>query len=143
MKLLRAGMAVAALLLAGGLQAATPKAPGKSSPPAVETPKIKGLEIARPQGTYLGLELVNNTFVLSFYDAEKKKTAPDVARATLRWPVKYQPTDERLVLNPGADGTSLSSPRIIRPPHNFRLSIMLFVEGNDDPVEAYNVSYVP
>ena len=53
--------------------------------------KIAGIEIARPNGGFLGLQIVNNNFVLSFYDAKKKKIPPDVARAALRWPVKYPP----------------------------------------------------
>ncbi len=103
--------------------------------------KIEGLEIARPAGGFLGLNLVNGRFVLSFYDAEKKRMKADVVRASLRWPVRYQPSDERVVLNLAGDGTSLTSGKVIRPPHNFRVYIALFVEGNDDPVETYNVEF--
>jgi hypothetical protein len=102
---------------------------------------IEGMEIARPAGGFLGLNIVNGRFVLLFYDAEKRRTEADVARASLRWPVRYQPSDERVVLNRVADGRSLTSGKVIRPPHHFRVYIALFVEGNDDPVETYNVEF--
>ncbi len=101
--------------------------------------KIDGLEIARPNGTFLGLQIVNNNFVLSFYDAKKHRTTADVSRATLRWAVKYQPQDERAVLNPSGDGQSLTSAKTIRPPHSFKVFLALFVEGSDSAVESYSV----
>lgn len=104
-------------------------------------PPIEGVEIARPTGAFLGLNIVNGRFVLTFYNADREKTAPDVVRASLRWPVKYQPSDERVVLNPSGDGVSLTSGKVIRPPHNFRVYIALFVEGNDDPVETHSVQF--
>ncbi len=118
--------------------------PAKPAPKKVEPiGHVDGLEIARPNGTFLGLQIVSSNFVLSFYDADRKKMAPDVVRATLRWPVKYQPGDERTVLNAGSDGTSLSSGKTVRPPHNFKVFIGLFVEGNDSPIESYSVDYRP
>lgn len=133
-------MAVAAMLAsAWGMAAPTaPDAPAADTK-AKEEREVAGVAIARPGGGFLGLEIVNNNYVLSFYTADKEKTAPDVTRATMRWPVKYQPTDERTVLNPGSDGTSLTSPKVVRPPHNFRVFIALFVEGNESAVETYSV----
>ena len=87
------------------------------------------------------MEVANNNFVLSFYNAKKKKIAPDVTRAAMRWPVKYQPNDERTVLNPAADGTSLSSGKTVRPPHLFKVFISLFVDDKEAPVESYTVDY--
>jgi hypothetical protein len=128
---------------------AAPKAktkPATATAPAEEKKDeapghIDGMEIARPGGGFLGLQVVNSNFVLSFYDAKKKKAPVDVARATLRWPVKYQPNDERTVLNAGADGTSLSSAKTIRPPHNFKVFVNLFVDDKELPVESYVVEY--
>lgn len=103
--------------------------------------KVEGISISRPDGSFLGLQLVNNNFVLTFYDKEKKKMAPDVAMAVARWPVKYQKIDERTALTPGADGTSLMSPFFVRPPHNFRLYLGLFKAGSQDAVEDYVVEF--
>jgi hypothetical protein len=116
----------------------TKKAPAKKKedPPAT----IDGVAITRPNGGFLGLQILNNNFVLTFYDAKKKKVAPDVARAALRWPVKYQPGPERTVLNPSG-GFALASAKDVRPPFTFKVFISLFVEGKDDPVESYTVDY--
>lgn len=145
MQLLRIGLILAAMMAGEVLRAAPatlPVAAGKAAPKVEEPPPaIEGVEIARPNGAFLGLRIVSGNFVLTFYTAEKEKKAPDVARAALRWPVRYQPSDERVVLNPGGDGTSLTSAKVIRPPHSFRVFISLFVEGSDDPVETHSVQF--
>jgi hypothetical protein len=105
-----------------------------------EEPKIDGLTIPRANGTFLGLQVVNGNFVHTFYDKEKKKAAVDAARATVRWPVKYQPADERTVLNPGGPNT-LTSGKLVRPPLNFRVYLALFREGSDDALESFVVEY--
>lgn len=128
------------MMLAAGLVFAAATKPGAAAKTAEKaSPAIEGVSIARPGGNYLGLQIVNNNFVLSFYDAQKMKTAPDVARASVRWAVKYQPQDERAVLNPGGDGTSLTSTKNVRPPHDFKVFIGLFVDGSDAAVETYSV----
>jgi len=118
--------------------ATSPQAvPGKEEPEG----HIQGLAIARPKGGFLGLRLVDNRFVLTFYDAKKHPVAPDVARAALRWNVHYQPAPERTVLNPGPDAFSLSALKIVRPPHDFKLYISLLVASSDDAVESYNLDF--
>jgi cytochrome c1 len=135
----------------GGPAAPVAKAPGPQAPAAAKTapgaekkpaevPKIDGLTITRPNGAFLGLQVLNGNFVLTFYDKEKKKAKVDVARAVLRWPVKYQPADERTVLNPGGPNT-LTSAKGVRPPLNFKVYVSLFTEGSDAAVESYVVDY--
>ncbi len=46
-----------------------------------EESEIIGVEMARLDGTFLGLAVEGNKFVLRFYDAEKKATDPDFTRA--------------------------------------------------------------
>ena len=89
--------------------------------------KIDGMEIARGGGV-MGLQIVNGTFKLSFYDAKKKPVAPDVVRAAFRWNVNYQKQPERTILNPGGDN-SLVSEKTVKPPYNFKLFITLFKEA--------------
>lgn len=132
-------------LLAMGAAQLSGAAPVK--PPAVkagdEEPmgKVDGLEIARADG-FLGLRLTaQNRFVLGFYDAKKKAVAPNVARATLRWSVHYQPQDERTVLNPAGDGLTLTSGKFVRPPHHFKLFISLYGESTDQALESYVVDF--
>ncbi len=139
-------MATSAMTLLGapakesGKPVPAPAAPAGGSQD--ETGVIEGLEIPRPGGGYWGLQILNNNFVLSCYNAKKKKVAPDVAMATMRWSVRYQPNDERAVLNPGGDGTSLTSAKIVKPPHTFKVFIGLFASEHDDAaVESYVVDY--
>ncbi|HWA85946.1 MAG TPA: hypothetical protein VG710_06980 [Opitutus sp.] len=136
MKLARLGFGL--LMIFGvGMLLATAADKKNADAPA----KIDGIPITRPDGSFLGLELRNNNFVLTFYTKEKKKTAPDVAMAVARWPVKYQKGDERTSLTPGGDGTSLTSPLFVRPPHDFRLYLGLFKAGSQDAVEDYVVEF--
>jgi hypothetical protein len=108
---------------------------------AEEELEVEGVEIARANGTFLGLAVRNNNFVLGFYDEEKKPVRADMVSATLRWPVRYQPNDERTVLRVGGDGTVLTSGFVIRQPHSFRVTILLFAEGRQDSAETYTVEY--
>jgi hypothetical protein len=103
-------------------------------------PKIEGMEIARSSKGFLGLQVADGNFKLSFYNAEKKVAAPDVVRAVLRWTPSYKPGNEVYVLGPG-DGKSLTVAKTVRPPYHFKLFISLFVEGNDNPVESYVVDF--
>lgn len=106
-----------------------------------EVGKISGVEIPRGRG-FMGIELVNSTFKLSFYDAKKKPVAPDATRASLRWSPKTQSLPERAVLN--LDGNALTSPKVIKPPYTFSLAITLIKgEGDDAPTENFSVEFRP
>lgn len=107
----------------------------KEDPPAV----VEGVAIVRANGGFLGLRVVNNNFVLSFYDAKKKKIDPDVTRAAVRWPVKYQPGDEHAVLN--VSGKTLTSTKFVKPPLVFKVYLGLYNEGSDKAVESYTIDY--
>lgn len=105
--------------------AAEKSAPKKAEPSGKEERKINGIAVPRSSGGFLGVEIVNATFRISFYDAKKVPIAPDAVRAILRWDPKYKIGKEQVVLNPGDDGKSLSSPKSIRPPYLFKLYITL------------------
>ena len=134
---------ILALLLAVGLHLslaaqtapaglATPGAKaGKDAKKEEPPPKIEGVEVSRGDKGFLGVQILNGTFKITFYDAEKKETPPDVARAALRWDPKYKLGYERIILTPG-EPSSLSSPRTIRPPYNFKLFIVLLKDATDD-----------
>ena len=92
--------------------------------------KIEGMEIPRGGG-FLGLQIVNGTFKLSFYDAKKKPVAPNVVRATFRWAVSYQKQPERTILSPGGGPNSLMSDKTVKPPYSFKLFITLFKTEGD------------
>jgi hypothetical protein len=124
-------------------KSATPgaaKADGKADAKKKEDEigKIDGMEIARGGG-FLGLQIVNGTFKLSFYDAKKKPVAPDVTRAAFRWNVNYQKQPERVVLMPS--DKSLVSDKTVRPPYSFKLFITLFRGESDEGAENLTVDF--
>jgi hypothetical protein len=105
----------------------------KEEPPA----KIEGMEIARGAKGFLGLQVVDGKFKLSFYDAKKKPIAPDVTRAALRWDPKGTTGTERTLLTAAGDGKSLTSGKVIRPPYLFR--IFMALQKDDPAAESENL----
>ena len=102
--------------------------------------KIPGLAISRPNGGWLGLEMIGGTFKLTFYNAKKKPVTVDVASAIISWkpPIQKFTDKVRVFLTPGGDGKSLVSERNVPPPHKFTLTINFFVSGKEDAVESYS-----
>lgn len=100
---------------------------------------IPGVSVARKNGDFIGIEIADGGFKLSFYDKKKKQIDCDVARATARWNPKYKKGDERAVLNPSGDGKTLTSPNI-RPPYNFKLYLTL-LSSDDQAVETFVVDF--
>lgn len=121
---------------------------GKAAPAKTEAkkeeelPKIPGTEIARPNGTKLGLEVVDGKFKLTFYDKKHKPMAMDVTRATARWPNTRSgtPSDYRTVLN--GSGTSLIGARPVFPPYTFNVYLTL-LQGEGDEAKAVENYTVP
>lgn len=95
-----------------------------------EIGKIEGIEIARSGNRYLGIQLVDGKFKLTFYNEKKKPVAPDVSRAALRWDPKYKLGLERTILLPSGPA-SLASEKFVRPPYNFKLTIVLLKDAPD------------
>src|SRR5690606_36335454 len=109
-----------ALYMAAAIQAQTPPRPksGQKAPAAKqgkeeEMGEIEGTEIARPDGTFLGLTLVDGKFKLTFYNDKKKPMPVNVLRAVARWPNIHGPGQNRAVLNVAGDGTFLMSPQFV------------------------------
>jgi hypothetical protein len=77
------------------------------------------------------LELVDQAFRLTFYNAKKHPVAADKTSAVLWWPVHYQPNNERTELTPSDNPAVLASPYSVRPPYSFKLHISLLADGVD------------
>lgn len=129
-------------------ETADPKAPVTKAAPAKKEvkkpeplPKIPGIEIARPNGTFLGLEIVGTQFHLTFYTAKKKKMTIDVTRAAARWNNTRGAGDHRTILN--GSGTTLVGSKPVRPPFAFNVYLTLLQGEGDDAtaVETYVVPY--
>ncbi len=103
--------------------------------------KIDGLVIARTDGSFLGLTLVEGKFKLSFYDKDKKLTKPDVLRAAARWPNPHGPGNNRTVLNLSSDGKYLIAPEFVRGPYSFKLFLTLIKSENGEQTETYTVDF--
>ena len=102
-------------------------------------PTIPGISVARKNGGFIGIEIADGGFKLSFYDAKKKQVPYDVARATARWNPSYKKGDERRVLNPSGDGKTLTS-AAVRAPYLFKLYVTLLSE-DDQAVESFVIDF--
>lgn len=126
--------------------AAKDTTPGKAAPGKTddkkkeELPKIPGVTLTRPDGNLLGLEIADGNFKLSFYDKKHKPLAPDVTRATARWPNPRSVTGpNRTVLNPS--DMALIGQKPVLPPYTFSVHLILLRGDGDDAavVESYDV----
>ncbi|HKB57192.1 MAG TPA: hypothetical protein VKC51_06350 [Lacunisphaera sp.] len=120
----------------------TPAAKDKKVTKEEPPPKIPGVEIARPNGTFLGLEVAGGNFKLTFYDKKKKPMAVDVTRGMARWPNKKSATtgDNRTVLN--GSGTFLVGAKPVVPPFAFNVYLTL-LQGEGDEAKAVENYVVP
>lgn len=123
---------------------AVPAAPVKKDTKkkkADEIGTIAGMEIPRGTG-FLGLQIVNGVFKLTSYDGKKKPAAADFSRVVMRWNVQYQKNPERALLLPSTGVGVFSTEKIVKPPHAFRLTIILLKGENDDaPGETFTVDF--
>jgi hypothetical protein len=127
----------AGLLLSSACAMAAPAAPADEEKEGT----IAGTAIKRSSGDgWLGIELDSGSFVLTFYNAKKKPTAADKTGAVLRWPVHYQPNDERTELVPTSDPAVFASSYPVKPPYSFKLHITLLAGPKDD-VETYVIDF--
>jgi hypothetical protein len=119
-------------------QAPAKPAPAKQAEIAKEEePVIPGLAVARKNGGFIGLELADGGFKISFYDEKKKPIPCDVARATIRWNPNNKKGDERRILNLSGDGKTLvSNPPVVRPPYIFKL-YLTFLSEDGQAVESF------
>lgn len=106
-----------------------------------EEPKIEGLTLNRPDGTFLGLTLQEGKFKLSFYDREKKPMPANALRGVARWPNVHGPGQNRTVLTPAGDGTFLLGSQFVRPPRTFKLQLTLVAAEGVEPTENYTVDF--
>ena len=115
--------------------------------PAVKKPEvapvIPGQTVNRANGTFLGLQVINGNFVLSFYDKKKKPMAPDVTRASARWPNLRSATtgDNRAVLN--REGNALVGNKPVVPPLVFTLRLSLLQGDAEEAkvVESFVIAF--
>lgn len=130
-------LVVASVALAGLSRAAVPTPSPTGDKDEMGT--IAGIPIQRGSG-WLGLELIDSTFKLTFYNEKKKPVAADASSAVMRWTVKYQPNDERTLLTP-AGPSVLASSYVVKPPHVFLLHLTLLFADKPDASEPYVIDF--
>jgi hypothetical protein len=108
----------------GGADAPTP------TPTQEPMGTISGTAIQRAHGGWLGIEIKDQNFVMTFYNDRKKPVAADVSAAVLWWPVQYQTNNERTELTGSGNPAVLTSPMVIRPPYTFKLHITLLADAS-------------
>lgn len=128
-------LAIAWLSLAAIGSAQTPT-PNKAD----EMGTIAGIPIQRGKN-WIGIELKDNTFRLTFYNEKKKPVPADASSAVFWWPVHYQPNPERTELTPTDNPAVFASSYSVRAPHTFPLHVILLFQGKPDSTETYVVDF--
>ena len=90
-----------------------------------------GQDFQSPEGT-MNLRVVDNRFRAYFIDEERLIVEPPYIRVVL-FTEEMRRVDrrDRLVLEPASDSVYLTNPRIIPPPHDFWVRMVL-VQSEDD-----------
>jgi len=129
-------LVLAGLLLSGARAVAAPDAPADD-----KEGTVAGTPIKRALVGWLGVEIKGGAFLLTFYNDKKKPVAADRTSAVFRWPVHYQPNDERTELVATSDPDVLASPYPVKPPYSFKLHIALLGGDQKDGVEGYTIDF--
>ncbi|HXN35641.1 MAG TPA: hypothetical protein VN877_05685 [Opitutaceae bacterium] len=126
---------IALIAFASLVLSTTGAAAGSPTPAPTDEPegKITGFPIARANGGWLGLEIRDQNFVLTFYNAKKKPVAADASAAVLWWSVQYQSNPERTELTSSSNPSVLASALTVRPPYSFKLHISLLTDAGSAP----------
>ena len=106
--------------------AATPAVPAAAATEA-EKPKIPGVELARPGGGFLGVELRGAALHVTFYDKDKKPTAADAKSISARW---RDGGARFIVMLPSSEGT-LTSAAAFRRPYIYSVQLALIGENGE------------
>jgi hypothetical protein len=129
-------LVLASLLLSTARAVAAPDAPADD-----KEGTVAGTAIKREQGGWLGVEIKGGNFRLTFYNEKKKPVAADRTSAVFRWPVHYQPNDERTELVGTDNPDVLASPYPVKLPYSFILHIALLGGDQKDGVEGYTINF--
>lgn len=101
---------------------------------------IQGIPIKRAGAGWLGLQIKDSNFILTFYNDKKKPVPADRPSAVAWWSVHYQPNAERTELTPSDNPAVLASGYLVKEPHTFKVHLTLLETGTTD-VETYVVDF--
>ncbi len=114
--------------------------PTDKKKPADKEGKIDGIAVARPNGTWLGLNAKGGVFCLSFFDSRKKPLEGDAMRATARWQSPKFKNQQNDILNLSSDKKALYGSKAVVPPRNFKVYLTL-LDQSGQAMENYVVDY--
>jgi hypothetical protein len=97
---------------------------------------VAGTAIHRANGGWLGVEVKDQNFWMTFYNAKKKPVAADAGAAVLWWSVQYQPNPERTELTSSSNPSVLASAYTVKPPYSFKLHITLLTDTDSGAAPA-------
>lgn len=104
--------------------------------------RMEGVLIPRGEKGFLALRIAESGFELRFFSPERRPLAPDVSRAVVRFtPAGRKTGPESHLLERSVDGKALQSARTVRPPHTFRVTVLLFAAGAEQPRETYTADF--
>lgn len=103
-----------------------------------------GVWIDRPDGTQLNLLVADQNFELHFYDEEDQPVDSDAAQAILHCTSRVVRSRETLALLPAEkeEKTILTSPRVIRPPYQFDILLVLNFDAEGKKPESHHVVFM-
>jgi hypothetical protein len=104
--------------------------PPTPTPTAEPEGTVAGFAIHRANGGWLGIEVKDQNFWMTFYNEKKKPIAADASAAVLWWTVPYQSNPERTELTASSKPSVLASAYTIRPPYAFKLHITVLSDAN-------------
>lgn len=97
---------------------------------------VKGTEIARANGQFLGVTTDGVSLVVTFYDRKKKPTKADAIRVNARWTDRIKPRST--VLLP-ADESTFQSPPVLKPPYRY-VAFLVLIGADEKVMETYSLN---
>jgi|GEM_PF-4514629 hypothetical protein len=93
----------------------------------------RGLVVQFSDGHSLNLRFDENRLRMVFFDGKGIVEAPLFAKAVVRLEfLSGKRKDEVFVLRPSGEGAFLANPRILRPPHVYLATILLYPKEDSD-----------
>lgn len=97
---------------------------------------VKGFEIARADGRFLGVTTDGVSLVVTFYDKKKKPMKADAVRVNARWTDRIK--QRSAVLLP-ADESSFRSPPVLKPPYRY-VAFIVLIGADEKEMESYSLN---